>query len=149
MHRQLWTKSYNKSSFVCFVVCVIPTKMMYNNQGRKQFGDDLNDDESQPHRDGRERQGEVKKLDLLPLSKYISRGKSFIFVRWASMIKKTRLLWGNSFDEDLQFFALLSFMFFIFIPKCGIFFEKYIFATFYKGREYENRIKNLGSKKNL
>ena len=55
--------------------------MMYNNQGRKQFGDDLNDDESQPHRDGRERQGEVKKLDLLPLSKCISRGKSFIFVR--------------------------------------------------------------------
>ena len=33
---------------------------MYDNQGRKQFGDDLNDDESQPHRDGRERQGEVK-----------------------------------------------------------------------------------------
>ena len=81
MHRQLWTKPYNKSSFVCFVVCVIPTKIMYDNQGRKQFGDDLNDDESQPHRDGRERQGEVKKLDLLPLSKCISRGKSFIFVR--------------------------------------------------------------------
>ena len=45
---------------------------MYDNQGRKQFGDDLNDDESQPHRDGRERQGEVKKLDLLPLSKCTS-----------------------------------------------------------------------------
>ena len=81
MHRQLWTKPYNKSSFVCFVVCVIPTKIMYDNQGRKQFGDDLNDDEPQPHRDGRERQGEVKKLDLLPLSKCICRGKSFIFVR--------------------------------------------------------------------
>ena len=81
MHRQLWTKPYNKSSFVCFVVCVIPTKIMYDNQGRKQFGDDLNDDESQPHRDGRERQGEVKKLDLLPLSKCICRGISFIFVR--------------------------------------------------------------------
>ena len=70
-----------KAASFCFVVCVIPTKMMYNNQGRKQFGDDLNDDESQPHRDGRERQGEVKKLDLLPLSKCICRGKSFIFVR--------------------------------------------------------------------
>ena len=37
-----------KAASFCFVVCVIPTKMMYNNQGRKQFGDDLNDDESQP-----------------------------------------------------------------------------------------------------
>ena len=54
---------------------------MYDNQGRKQFGDDLNDDESQPHRDGRERQGEVKKLDLLSLSKRICRGESFIFAR--------------------------------------------------------------------
>ena len=85
----------------------------HHDQGCKRPGDDIDDNKSKSYWDGRERQGEVKKIWFLFQSKYISILNCLSFVlciRWASMTKRTRLLWGNAFVENfLPIFIFLSF----------------------------------------